>query len=158
MTTHGRRSTPIYTVWCGILTRCRNPKSTAFHEYGARGITVCERWLKFENFLEDMGDRPEGMTVERIDNNGSYSKNNCRWASPLEQGRNRRNNHVLTHKGETMPVSAWAEKIGISKWTLFTRIAAGWSTERLLETPARKQRLSREYRSVASAVKALPPQ
>lgn len=89
-TTHGMSKTPIYKTWCGIKDRCLNPKNTAYPSYGGRGISICERWMKFENFYEDMGDRPEGMSLDRIDNDQGYSKENCRWATQSIQTYNRR--------------------------------------------------------------------
>ncbi len=92
MTTHGRSRTRPYRIWCAMYTRCTNPNNKDWHSYGGRGVTVCEQWSKFENFLSDMGEPPEGTSIDRIDPHGSYEPSNCRWASITEQNRNKRTN------------------------------------------------------------------
>ena len=88
--THGMRHTPEYDTWMHLIQRCTNRKNTSWPDYGGRGIAVCDRWKKFENFFADMGSRPSGKSLDRINNNGGYEPGNCRWATSLEQNRNRR--------------------------------------------------------------------
>lgn len=133
--THGMTGSRTFKTWDSMIYRCNNPSSKDFPRYGGRGIKVCARWdNSFEAFLADMGERPEGMTLDRIDHEGDYSKDNCRWATPLTQARNRRNNRIIEYKGESGPVSYWAEKMGIERKTLEYRIRVGWDIERALTT------------------------
>lgn len=132
----GNRSTA-YSVWDSMKQRCLNPKNASYKNYGGRGITICERWMDFENFLADMGQPPKGQWLERIDNNGPYSPENCRWATPSQQNRNTRRNHYIEHNGQRKLVVEWAEESGINKGALLMRIRKGWSMERALSEPVR---------------------
>jgi hypothetical protein len=134
---HGMRHTDTYGIWCGMKDRCLNPNAPAFDRYGGRGISICASWHSFENFLADMGPRPKGLSLDRIDNDGNYSPENCRWSSPTEQARNTRRNLLLTLDGETMPLVAWAAKVGLQYGLIKCRLRSGWSAERALQTPPR---------------------
>lgn len=102
-----------YQCWQDMRQRCYNPNCKKYRIYGARGIKVCDRWLEsYKNFLEDMGEKPEGYTLDRIDNDGEYSPGNCRWATPKEQGLNRRTNHLITFNGKTQTITEWATELG----------------------------------------------
>lgn len=126
---HGLRYTPEYQAYHDMLGRCTNTKHKSYHRYGGRGIGVCREWQKsFEAFIEDMGQRPEGMTLERIDNEGDYSPENCKWASRTEQMRNTRRTVMLEYGGETMCILDWSRKLGVDKDTLRRRVARGWPT------------------------------
>jgi hypothetical protein len=108
--------------------------------YGGRGIRVYERWLDFRVFFKDMGPRPSKLhSLERKDNNGNYEPGNCRWATHIEQMRNKRSNRLITFKGRTLPLSAWAESIGVSTKVLWARLHAGWSLAKALTTPLLRQ-------------------
>lgn len=109
-TTHNMSRTKIYGVWSSMLNRCRNPKHPAYPHYGARGITVCQEWMDFATFFSDMGERPAGHQLDRINNDGPYSPDNCRWTDTLTQHRNRRNTIRVTHNGETKFLVEWAKQ------------------------------------------------
>lgn len=129
--THRMSRTRIWNIWCGIKSRCNNRDYHAYQYYGARGILVCLRWDKFENFYADMGEPPPGTSIDRIDNNGPYSPENCRWATRRQQGNNKRGNRLLTYNGETNTLKQWAVKLGMNYYTLHSRIQKlHWSPER----------------------------
>lgn len=142
MTTHGKTETPECVTWHSIIGRCYRPKATGYARYGGRGITVCKRWrTSVANFIADMGPRPSSRhSIERIDNNGNYEPDNCLWATPEQQARNKRNNRMLTFQGRTMCLTAWAEAIGIAATTLQGRLQRGWSVKRALTTHGRVSR------------------
>lgn len=116
-----------YNSWKAMKSRCYIPSNVKFHNYGGRGITVCKRWMKFSNFLEDMGIRPYKYTLDRIDCNGNYCKKNCRWATTAQQNINKRTNRVLEKDGIRLPVCVWAKKLGINCKTIDARLRKGWS-------------------------------
>lgn len=139
-TTHGGTSLRAYRTWEAMKRRCLNPNDPAYEDYGARGITVCDRWLDFANFFADMGERPEGLTLDRIDNDGPYAPENCRWATRTEQARNTRSCEFITFGGVTKPLPQWAEDCGMKACTLRARLRSGWDVERALTTPVRPLR------------------
>lgn len=124
-----------YGPWCAMKQRCLNPKHTHFSNYGGRGITICERWLSFEYFLEDMGERPEGMTLERKENSGNYNVENCIWASRKQQNNNSRWNRIVRWNGKNYTVAQLAELSGIQAATIYYRLNRGWSIAKVLSTP-----------------------
>lgn len=121
MATVRQLHTATYECWTNMKTRCSNPKVEAFERYGGRGIKVCARWQLFSNFLADMGDRPDGMTIERRDNDGDYEPGNCFWASRRVQARNRKSNVVATVDGVTLHAQNWAALLGVSRNAFYTR-------------------------------------
>lgn len=142
-TKHGHakrgRLSPEMMTWVGMMSRCEYRNGTAYDRYGGRGITVCARWRSFAAFLEDMGERPPGTSIDRIDNDAGYSPENCRWATASEQARNKRNTLMLEHDGQTLPLATWAERTGINYGVLARRISLGWTPERVITQPVRRQ-------------------
>ena len=129
-----------YYIWAGAKQRCTNPRSTMYKHYGARGIVMCDRWLNsFDNFLADMGKRPEGKSLDRIDNNGPYSPENCQWSTNTEQKRNTRGNTMVSYKGKTQCASAWAEELSIPYKLFVDRLKVGWDIDKIISTPNRKK-------------------
>ena len=129
-TTHGKYNTPIYNTWGHLLQRCHNQNNDRFYDYGGRGIFVCRRWRKsFENFYKDMGERPKGKTIDRIDNNGPYAPWNCRWATKKTQSRNMRSNKMITYNGMTKCLSEWCEYLNLPVVRVSTRLLRGWGLD-----------------------------
>ncbi len=135
--THGMSGTKTYRIWWGMIQRCRNPNVALWPLYGGRGIKVCNRWKKFENFYADMGARPDGLELDRRDSNGNYEPNNCRWTTRYEQTRNTRRNRLLTYQGKTKTLTDWAVALGINPITMRYRVRAGWDVERAFTQPVR---------------------
>jgi len=135
---HGMRHTPEYNVWSLMHRRCYSTTSHDYARWGARGITVDERWHSFTNFYNDMGARPTAQhSIERKDNNGNYTPDNCVWALPTEQSRNRRSNRLITYNGVTLCLTDLAAVYGKTYGQVRDRLANGWGLEKALATPIR---------------------
>jgi hypothetical protein len=135
-TTHGRSASPEYTNWRQMMQRCYDHNSPNYPYYGQVGIKVCPRWMKFENFFADMGERPSREhTVDRIDTNGDYTPENCRWATQVQQQRNKNSNRILHHNGKSMCIAEWAEETGIHPRSIQARLERGWSDADTLTKP-----------------------
>lgn len=139
---HGHKSgagaSPTYNSWRSIIGRCCNPNQQSYQSYGAKGLTMCPRWREsFANFLADMGERPPGTSIDRIDNSKGYAPDNCRWSTPNEQARNRAFARLIVWNGEAKCCAAWAEQYGIPCSVMRKRLAEGWSMERATSTPVK---------------------
>ena len=141
---HGHASEKIgssrtYNSYHAMIQRCKNPKSAKYWQYGAVGVSVCDRWLEsFENFLADMGERPNGKTIDRFpDKSGNYSPDNCRWATAKEQQHNLKNNRNIEYKGKTLCISEWSRETGLRHCVISYRLKKGWPIDKVFETPAK---------------------
>jgi hypothetical protein len=137
LTIHGGSNTSEFSTWGLIKYRCNNKNSPDWKDYGGRGITVCSRWLNsFENFLEDMGNKPSKKhSIDRIDNNGNYDPSNCRWSTIIEQANNKRNNIFIKYNGEPKSALELSKIIGIRPDTILCRVRYGWSDSDIINTP-----------------------
>lgn len=147
MTTHGHtarasggpKESTTYRSWRHMVERCTNPNVINYDRYGGAGVTVCERWMTFANFLEDMGDRPKRLTLDRIKSDRGYEPGNCRWATVLEQGRNRKCVVPFEYRGELRPLHELTLISGIPEHEIRRRIRVrGWPVEKAVETPLRQ--------------------
>lgn len=136
---HGYARHRMYPSWNVMMQRCYNPKNKSYKIYGGRGIKVCKRWHSFENFLKDMGERPKSLTIERKDNNGNYTPENCIWATRKRQANNTRNNTIYTINGKSKTLAQWADEIGVNHSTIIGRIKRGWPIEKAVSIPALKK-------------------
>ena len=132
-----------YTIWKSMRRRCNDPKCPEYKDYGGRGIKICERWNDFNNFFEDMGDRPKGMSLDRKNNDGDYCPENCRWATPKEQSNNARSNKLLAYKSKTRNIAQWARHLDMNEGTLRYRLKH-WSVDRALNTLVRRRHETNE--------------
>lgn len=124
-----------HQCWRDMRQRCNNPNNHRYYTHGARGIKVCKEWEdSYENFVTDMGHKPDGYTIDRIDNNQGYSKENCKWATPKEQAQNRRTNINISYKGKTLNLQQWSEIVGLT-FASFSKRVKKWGVERAIETP-----------------------
>ncbi len=135
--THGMKGTREYRTWQHMKARCTNPKNDNYPLYGERGIRVCKRWMRsFDAFFSDMGPRPPGHTLDRKNNEGDYTKRNCRWATSLVQSRNKRNTKMLKMGGREMILADWSKEFGLPMERVRGRLRSGWSLERALTADA----------------------
>ena len=137
----GNKVSKIYMAWESMVQRCTNSNDKGYKNYGGRGIVVCVRWMKFDNFLIDIGEPPtKHHSIDRIKNNGNYCKSNCRWATKKQQMRNMRTNHLVAYNGKKQCIAAWMEETGISENVILWRLKRGWPVEDTLTTPIRGKR------------------
>ena len=143
---HGMCRTHEYYVWCAMIRRCSSPNDPAYHNYGGRGIHVCERWKSFIHFIEDMGSRPSAKhTIERMNNKNGYSPENCTWEIRKKQSRNTRQNKLITYMGKTQCLADWTDEFGIDERVLRYRASKGWDFELALNKPIRKNQPKRAF-------------
>ncbi len=145
MRIHGMSDTPEFRTWESMIARCYKPNRHDYPRYGGRRITVCDQWREsFAAFYADMGPRPSANhSIDRVDNDGPYCPENCRWATRKQQSRNMRSNLLITFQGETLCLTDWAEKLGVSLTALKHRVARGWSNKRTLTQPVRGQAIAK---------------
>jgi hypothetical protein len=136
VTTHGLSASLTWKSWHSMRMRCLSAGAADYPRYGGAGIIVCGEWADFTRFLSDMGERPSrAHSIDRIDPTGNYEPSNCRWATTIEQGRNKRRTVWLTSGGEKLPLTAWAERLGVRTVTLYKRHVAGWSDDDVVTRP-----------------------
>lgn len=151
--THGHTVqgiSPTFHSWAGMMNRCTNPSHRSYQRYGGRGITVCERWHTFQNFLDDMGVKPIGLSLDRKDNSLPYTRENCRWATASQQARNKSTNRLVTANGETKCVQEWAGILNVPYSSLAYRLDSGWGDEATINKPFYKtpKETSRHAKSI----------
>lgn len=135
-TTHGMSKTPEYQVWRNMKARCLRPSHTAYKNYGGRGITICDRWLKFEGFFLDMGQRPSlSHSLERKDNNRGYEPSNCEWTTKRNQQQNTRACWMITHQGRTLCAAEWCRILGLNERSVNYRLRHGWNPVEAITVP-----------------------
>lgn len=131
-TIHGKRHSREYNAWCAMVQRCKNPKNKRYKHYGGRGIEVCDKWKTFAGFYEDMGERPPAHSLDRINNDGGYCKDNCRWATNEEQANNRQSSRYVDVAGVVKTIAQWAKHTNINQQLIRKRLLRGWSPEKAI--------------------------
>ena len=154
---HGMTKTSEYISWKNMKARCFNPNYKNYSNWGGRGITVCDRWLNFENFLADMGLKPTPKhSLDRIDNDGDYFPENCKWSTRVEQENNKRNNHLITIGCVTLTIAQWTKEMGFPKNLILMRLNREWSEFDAVMTPVHIDKLitiKNETRTIAQWTK-----
>lgn len=144
---HGMHNTSSYRAWANMIYRCTNSNYKYFHHYGGRGIEVIAHWRNsFENFLKDMGECPNGMSLDRINNDGNYQPDNCRWATNKDQANNKRNNVKVTYQNETKTIAQWSRVTGVGTNVIRRRLLAGWNIADALTVPSQRAKERLIYR------------
>ncbi len=144
LTIHGQSATPAHVSWRSMIQRCIDPNSTSYPRYGGRGITVCDRWLEsFENFLSDMGERPEGCSLDRVDPDKNYEPSNCRWSTNEEQANNKRNNQLIEIDGQQITIAEASRLTGIPGHILYRRKSKGLSDFEIISNPVLRHKRNR---------------
>lgn len=144
------KETRTYHSWRSMMMRCYYDKCDGYKYWGGRGISVCGAWHDFSNFLADMGEKPHGTTLDRINNDGDYTPKNCRWATPSEQSRNRRNAVYLEAKGDRLTIAEWAKRLGVDQHVIQKRLKRGWPADQAVSVPSRTYPGGRGERGKAS--------
>ena len=142
-TTHGLARTRAYQAWRAMIRRCENPSDKTYNNYGGRGISVCEEWhdpIAFCSWANEHCGEDQSLSLDRIDNDGNYTPDNCRFVDAKTQGNNRRTCHNITYNGETKTIAEWQESLGLPDGIIYQRLYAGWTAEKALNTPARKRK------------------
>lgn len=151
--THGMSNAPEYRIWNEINKRCHNVSCKKYKNYGARGIKVCSRWHDFANFYSDMGPRPSLQhSIDRIDVNGDYSPENCRWSTPKAQARNKTNTVFVEFLGEKKSLGEWCEIYGMRTNTVLGRLKLGWPIEKALTTPSLRSKTKRGAQQIVAMI------
>lgn len=137
---HGQSRTRLYKVWGNMKSRCENPRHVSYPGWGGRGISICPEWVYYEGFHRwaMSSGYCEGLSLDRIDNNGNYGPDNCRWATPKQQANNTRRTIYITLDGRTDTIEGWCEKLGLAKPMVRDRYYRGWDNERMLTLPGRE--------------------
>lgn len=152
---HGMTHTPTHNSWIRMNNRCNNPGDPKYLYYGARGIKICERWKNFINFFKDMGPRPRGMGLDRIDNASGYFPENCKWSTMKEQCRNRRSTRIYEHEGKKMCLTDWCDSLNLRFTTISDRMKRGYSFETSISIKKGRHLISKPVRQLPGDSKGM---